>query len=122
MTFTQEEIELMDKWLVALRSGEYEQCTGWLRRDNCFCVAGLLCEVYDNTRWFPDGDMGSDGRKRYDYLAPDNHELWSGLYPNGMPLEDFVDNSGIMGMNDDGRTFSELADIIELRRDKFLNG
>lgn len=37
--------ELFDKWLVALRSGEYKQGFGRLCADDRYCCLGVLCEV-----------------------------------------------------------------------------
>lgn len=38
---------IKDKWLKALRSGEYKQGYGHLRQDDgCFCVMGVLCDLY----------------------------------------------------------------------------
>lgn len=47
MTKTLKE-DVKEKWLAALRSEEYEQCTGRLRiRDtNQYCCLGVLCDVY----------------------------------------------------------------------------
>jgi hypothetical protein len=30
----------------ALRSGDYKRCTGHLTKDGCFCVNGLILELY----------------------------------------------------------------------------
>lgn len=34
-----------DAWLKALRSGEYTQGRGHLRKDGCFCAIGVLAET-----------------------------------------------------------------------------
>ena len=46
--FTQ---ELKDKWLEALRSGEYSQTTETLKDENGFCCLGVLCDVIDPDGW-----------------------------------------------------------------------
>ncbi len=33
-------------WLEALRSGEYKQAQGTLRREDSYCCLGVLCDVY----------------------------------------------------------------------------
>lgn len=99
--------ELVQAWIDALRSGKYQQTVNRLRKGNAFCVTGVLCDVIDNTRWVLD----DDNDWRYDFGGTQ----WYGLYPNYLPLEDFVDNNGFMGNNDDGWTFEQLADKIELR-------
>ena len=38
--------EIKKKWLTALKSGNYKQGTGKLRRrDNSFCCLGVLCDI-----------------------------------------------------------------------------
>ncbi len=37
--------ELFNKWLKALRSGEYEKGTGWLKTKNKYCCVGVLSEI-----------------------------------------------------------------------------
>lgn len=37
--------ELRDKWIEALRSGEYRQVTGVLHSDGAYCCLGVLCKV-----------------------------------------------------------------------------
>ena len=39
--------EIKDKWVKALRSGEYKQGRLYLQRDNLFCCLGVLCKVLD---------------------------------------------------------------------------
>lgn len=42
--------EIKAKWVEALRSGRYEQTTGFLRRSNGrFCCLGVLCDVRGTT-------------------------------------------------------------------------
>lgn len=37
--------EIADRWVTALRSGEYKQIRGRLKKDNGYCCLGVLCEV-----------------------------------------------------------------------------
>jgi hypothetical protein len=37
--------EIRALWSGALRSGKYEQGTGWLNRDGRYCCLGVLCEL-----------------------------------------------------------------------------
>lgn len=39
--------ELKAKWIAALRSGEYKQGRGKLKRNDLYCCLGVLCEVAD---------------------------------------------------------------------------
>ena len=36
------------KWVKALRSGEFEQGTGYLRKGDKFCCLGVACAVYQD--------------------------------------------------------------------------
>ena len=38
--------DIAGKWVIALRSGRYEQGVGQLRRYGDFCVLGVLCDVH----------------------------------------------------------------------------
>ena len=37
--------EIKEKWLTALRSGNYKQTKGTLRKNNSFCCLGVLCDI-----------------------------------------------------------------------------
>lgn len=45
--------EIKAKFVAALRSDKYEKTKGYLRRGNCFCVFGVLCDVVDPDGWQP---------------------------------------------------------------------
>ena len=38
--------QVKEKWVNALRSGEYSQCDGKLRSADGFCCLGVLCDLY----------------------------------------------------------------------------
>ena len=102
--------EVKEKWLEALRSGEYKQGRGALRnKDDEYCCLGVLCDVV----------KGSDGVQM---SWADDGNLWTlGSFigyppPRVMYLADL--NSGqvlqLITRNDDwGNTFEEIADYIE---------
>lgn len=46
----------MAKWIVALRSGKYEQGHRRLHRDGKFCCLGVACDVSGLGQWKPYGD------------------------------------------------------------------
>ncbi len=65
--------EIMQKWIDALRSGSYTQMRGSLRKGDCFCALGVLCDIYAKEgigEWI--GDMfntkGSDKPPTRNYL------------------------------------------------------
>ena len=92
------------KWVEALRSGKYEQGKGRLRTlDNHFCCLGVLYDIVKPEAW----KQGT-----FYYLA-------DGF--GGALTIDFEDNVNLpykqsnilMGMNDIGKSFNEIADWIE---------
>jgi hypothetical protein len=130
--------EIKEKWVNALRSGDYEQGQGALRNlDGQYCCLGVLCDLYDKHRMEDFGAESSwtvDTVSLNEYISvldssevgvPANEVVdWAGL-PDNNPevLVDLKDEVGgeayqcelpIAELNDDqGLTFNELADIIE---------
>lgn len=93
--------DLKEKWVKALRSGEYEQTTGQLRYDPSFsgrrnpsyCCLGVLCEVL-GAKYDPSG---------------------------GLPKTSVLDSAGVSAdkadklaqHNDHGRSFNWIAGYIQ---------
>lgn len=113
--------EIKRKWISALMGGEYKQTKGTLRRDNCFCAYGVLCDLYakeKNEKWIL--NIGYSGR--YSFLGmwdfvPDEVLEWAGLsesdkvYRKGI-TEKNIDRVSMMN-DKGGKSFSEIADFIE---------
>ena len=92
--------ELKAAWVKALRSGEYRQGKGWLRRDGTHCCLGVLCEITQ-----PANPVDAEPWSEFGYRPFD--EQWPGV---GLEPE----FAHVVGrMNDDGLAFSEIADYIE---------
>lgn len=98
-------------WLAALRSGDYKQTQGRLRRDEGFCCMGVLCDVIDPSKW----------RHELHELFS-NHATWSygdlALFPSVSvlpPVEILFNHRNVLScMNDTkGLSFTEIADWIE---------
>jgi hypothetical protein len=98
-------VELKAKWVEALRSGSYKQGKGRLRTtDNTFCCLGVLCDIIDATKWKLNNDYYYD--ERWD----------SAVVPSELRQRIKLDHkvqSQAMLMNDCGRSFAEIADMIE---------
>jgi hypothetical protein len=99
--------ELKQKWLAALRSGEYKQCRTSLRKqDNSFCCLGVLYDV-SGTSWEPRQDFG-------DYISSDGEVVFLSeemLAATGISQDE---QNILWRMNDrDRASFSEIADYIE---------
>ena len=51
-TYTEEEIRANRlEWLEALESGKYGQTRGTLKRSEGFCCLGVVCELFDSSKW-----------------------------------------------------------------------
>ena len=117
--------EIAELWVKALRSGEYTQAAGVLRRDDSFCCLGVLCDLYreatsDGT-WDETPRSEPDGLPVYAFAGaeetlPNEVITWAGMEtPNGIldPVESGAEEMCLSGLNDDGSTFSGLALVIE---------
>jgi hypothetical protein len=90
--------EIKAKWVAALRSGEYKQIKGNLKTSSGYCCLGVLCEIDDIE--FVESNVSGDGPNAsvYTYLnmfvGPKNSDT-------------------CIKMNDNGKSFNEIADWIE---------
>lgn len=50
---------LKQKWVDALKSGEFRQTTGVLAKDDCYCCLGVLCTVA-GAQWTDYEGIGED--------------------------------------------------------------
>lgn len=103
--------EWKDKWIAALRSGEYKQGNAVLRsEDNKFCCLGVLCDlvIKENPKlnWYIDEeicDYEIDGETEF---PPQE------IYDITGELE--IDESELAALNDVERlSFKQIADVIE---------
>lgn len=106
--------EIKDKWLEALRSGEYTQTTGVLHRVEPdeygedlpgYCCLGVLCEIGGVRK----GDQG-DGTQWYG--RPGTNEFPSTFRLKRLGLT-FDQANNLATMNDNGHDFKGIADYIE---------
>ena len=128
----EEQAEHRKTWVAALRSGQYNQAQGQLRNGDSYCCLGVACELSGLGEW--DGDQTlptyvanssyshsvlPEPIKRYYGLHND-----SGSYKHIVPVDDddydhdlkpeenwYYDS--LTELNDGGKTFAEIADIIE---------
>lgn len=99
------------KWIAALRSGEFRQGRGQLRRDNSYCCLGVACELYRRENG---GEWRHLGNGRFSFfdvagLLPNEVQCWLGL----RRCDGFYGGSSLVGGNDGGYSFAEIADLIE---------
>jgi len=120
--------EIAKKWVKALRSGKYKQGKGYLKQLNSkneprHCCLGVLCELYDQQMkknhkktLHSDHMVDSTGTEfirlnKNDGGLPWEVRLWADITS---PLGEF--NKGkkcLADLNDSGKKFSTIADIIE---------
>jgi hypothetical protein len=95
--------EVKQKWVSALRSGEYPQTKRSLRNDEGFCCLGVLCDVMGG-RWKTDGEVVVNGRTQAGYL---DDGILSVI---GISEKQQLD---LYWRNDEGESFARIADHIE---------
>ena len=107
-------LEVLDLWLAALRSGEYTQTTGKLRRSppahEGFCCLGVLCDLARK-------DGGEDWEEDKYYPGQWYYKSRGADLPG--PIASYItltsdDRCLLIRFNDsDRKTFSQIADYIE---------
>jgi hypothetical protein len=128
--------ENIRKWVDALRSGEYGQTTGKLRRDDSFCCLGVACDLSPLGKWESLSSVGNllyvlhktdeEGEKiAHENDLPHRVADWLGIDQDpmvktwGEPTgEAIVFDRGTMAflsdLNDDSEwDFDQIADAIE---------
>ena len=121
--------EIKQRWVEALRSGEFEQGTHRLRnRDNTYCCLGVLCElavadgaaVRNDTYSINAGETayagvienGAQGRYAT-ALVPRDLLWWADLGQIDPTVTVDSELRALSSLNDSGATFEQIADIIE---------
>ena len=114
---------IAEKWVEALRSGEYQQGRLVLQNSRgAFCCLGVLCDLHrtdEGGEWVTDHVGRTDGGKLYqpllggeDYaLLPPAVQRWAGIRSNNPAARGEI----LTDLNDDGRSFDDLADLIDTR-------
>lgn len=108
--------EVKEKWLKALRDGNYKQGYDRLKDGDCFCCLGVLCDLYakeHNEEWRNDTIIAEH------QLLPEIVKSWAGLKETSPEI--FIDDKNkkaLSALNDGYHvdhkyTFEEIADLIE---------
>ena len=128
---------IMKKWVKALRSDKYKQGTGTLKQYNRkgqaeHCCLGVLCELYnqemrknkkkmlletthENNSDFSFGYTRFGGR--CDGL-PETVRKWSGMKTGIGIIDENKKDNNLVDLNDTGRKFKTIANIIEQNWEK----
>lgn len=91
------------EWIAALRGGEYKQGKESLKKGRAFCCLGVACDLA-GIDW---RKLTANSRKVAEFDLVDASTL------NRMLGVNDSDTRHLATMNDNGRTFSEIADHIE---------
>ena len=122
--------DIKTKWLEALRSGDYRQGQNVLHQQfggdkPQYCCLGVLCDiaVKDGVISAPEIVQGDqDGYHVYEYagaeeVLPKAVREWAGISESNPtfqdPDEDYTVKTSVADLNDGGKTFTQLADLIE---------
>ena len=106
--------QVKQKWLSALRSGDYKQTQLHLHTDDGFCCLGVLCDLYGkehNVEWeLANGDTYYEFQDQTAYLPLPVVE-WAGTGSH----DPYISSQSLTltEFNDNGYTFNEIADLIE---------
>lgn len=119
---------VVKKWVDALRSGKYAQTTEKLADENSYCCLGVLSELYCETvkpiktireikEYYCDGEPYTNVTVLYEgesEVLPKTVMEWAGLETNDGAFRT-SDNKieTLASLNDTGKTFAQIADIIE---------
>jgi len=106
--------DIKQRWVDALRSGEYEQGLGCLHNssDNSFCCLGVLTDLYikeHGQQWHRPNIRTRLTFQGEDAILPHGVMQWAGLN-SACPR---VGGSDIASHNDYGISFNRLAAFIE---------
>ena len=104
--------ELKERWITALRSGDYVQSQGCLQDKYGWCCLGVLCNIVDGTKWIEPDEGGLEER---------DYDFGNEVVLEDMPPLEWLENHGLphglakelAGLNDDGVPFVKIAEYIK---------
>lgn len=116
---------IAERWVQALRSGQYKQGQGELHPDpESYCCLGVLCDLYRVEQGKGEWVAKPNGQELGMFRAPneDITEIETAVLPEVVKdwagIQDFAGeiagtSDSLAGLNDEGMGFPELADLIE---------
>ena len=113
--------DIKNKWVYHLKSGNYKKATGKLRKvtksGTCsYCALGVLTDLYinansDTCKW--NGEMPVINGEQYgNGVLPKPVAVWAELEHTDGRIKGRM-NGSIPDLNDTGRSFEEIATVIE---------
>jgi hypothetical protein len=102
--------DIKAKWIAALRSGEYKQATGRLRRGDAFCCLGVLCDLHrqETGGEWKDDEYGT-GYLDQEATLPRRVAEWAGLKGDSPR----AGGTMLSAHNDNEASFERIAALIE---------
>ena len=104
--------QVKEKWLSALRSGDYKQTKSCLHKGDGFCCLGVLCDLYgkeNDVEWkLVDAGIYYEFQDKKAIL-PHSVIEWAGVEDDNPEICE----TPLSRLNDNGSTFNEIADLIE---------
>lgn len=109
--------QIKDQWISALRGTQYGKTTGFLRKNNCYCAIGVLCDLYSKETKIPwELNVGTGGRFSicgFWNHAPESVLTWAGINEDKNPVE-YEKYVRIVNLNDhEDMTFALISDYID---------
>ena len=117
---------IANKWIKALKSGEYNQTTDYLKQDTGFCALGVLCDLAVKEGIIPEPKkvFECDGiTEMYSFLGsvatpPSKVLTWAGLNTDKGEFSEGLQRISISQLNDEGYTFLDIADKIKEHKEQ----
>jgi hypothetical protein len=109
------------RWVNTLRSGKYEQCVGTLERNGKYCCLGVACKVAQENGVTVKLDSHSEEILGGTLAFQEEVWKWIGLKDEDGSFFAFNTKKTLTDLNDDdGCSFEEIADYIELYADQLF--
>jgi hypothetical protein len=105
--------DIKTRWVEALRSGEYEQGIGLLRKENRFCCLGVLCDLLAVPYETDPGGECAYGAEGVAGVLPAEAVEAAGLASKDGQYPQGEETTNLTSANDGGMPFPDIADIIE---------
>ena len=108
--------EVKQRWIVALNSDEYTQTKNRLKDSTGFCCLGVLTDLYakeHNQEWTLN-DAGNYSFGGWSSTLSNEVMNWAGIVePWGYFKDPVGEFNTLAGLNDDGYSFKQIAQVIE---------
>lgn len=109
--------KIAERWVAALRSGEYRQGKFVLRNGDHFCCLGVLCDLYSQDHpEVIEKDFSKGTFLNRSFTLPDEVADWAGMESTNGTL--WTQEKCLSYLNDTGASFDSLASLIETYREE----